>query len=732
MVDRLCDILRWQDHIHPRFLALLWEIVLKHGVDLPEILKAKLLAALRYRLAAHPNRRQVPDTSPLTPSSGAMDPNVTTPDETPPLNVTDYASVMTSTMFRLEALYHSPVRQWARSQAMATFHPQNPIEQQWGRLLLMALFNAPPNGAHDVVTQPRSSDPDDSAVSWRLIFTLAALEKVLGSGFPSPELRSQHMGQLNHIIHDLWNIWTSGSGHHPDFIHRAVLVSFLRFAGALRDSSLKDDCFRHCTSQHLWTASDSDLHNASSQVKQVMVEYLFTSILCGHRNWIALVSDVDRSLPQYRSEIAMMLTQRLTEHDVDLACRFFMLCKEAGMTIASLDILSLGTALASRGLSRLVVDFLQDARLSQPHARELTIAVLRDVATHRTQRVAAELAGTLANAVLHVFPSTSPPPRSLQRIIQRALHVMAESGQPSKAVAITRNICQSSPGYLGSRFVSAFIRQLLRMRQYRLATRIHITLQTLDPNHAAKLRRVLVVALAGSDASSLARNLNRYQVGHSKIERGIRALDCRLKTPSAALSLKAVAILTRPPWDNHGLRLAAQILVRARRLAAAKKLFARTRDQLDSETRTTIGNIILHGASLRTSRQSRQRMRTVLDTLSHLKGHGFVPDKVTANIMLKAILRWNNAIDAPKMRAIFNKMVELGHLPVGKVLDDGVSSMPPASEPTSKQPPADDAAFRRHIRPLYRIFIKAFYLRGDIRAARTVVGCFKAAQNQRR
>jgi hypothetical protein len=64
----------------------------------------------------------------------------------------------------------------------------------------------------------------------------------------------------------------------------------------------------------------------------------------------------------------------------------------------------------------------------------------------------------------------------------------------------------------------------------------------------------------------------------------------------------------------------------------------------------------------------------MLDMLSQLKKYGFVPDKVTTNIMLKVILRWDNAIDGLKLQAMFNNMVGGGHLPLAKALNDGMVS----------------------------------------------------------
>jgi hypothetical protein len=118
---------------------------------------------------------------------------------------------------------------------------------------------------------------------------------------------------------------------------------------------------------------------------------------------------------------------------------------------------------------------------------------------------------------------------------------------------------------------------MLRMWQYRLAIRVYFTLQVVDQSQDAKLCPVLVLTLAGSNASSLARKLNRYPGQWSKIERSMHVLDYQMKSPSVVMSLKAVTILTHQSLDRPSICLAAQNLVHAQCLAAAKLSLGRRR-----------------------------------------------------------------------------------------------------------------------------------------------------------
>jgi len=94
---------------------------------------------------------------------------------------------------------------------------------------------------------------------------------------------------------------------------------------------------------------------------------------------------------------------------------------------------------------------------------------------------------------------------------------------------------------------------------------------------------------------------------------------------------------------------------------------------------------------------------------------------------MKAILRWRLVIDSPKMKALFDHMVRCGYPASARWCETGgvPFSTPPSAETfnIAKLPCA--ISFERHVRPLYKMFIKAFYVRHDIRAARTVVGILK-------
>jgi hypothetical protein len=745
LVDRFCDLLHWYDDIHPRFLALLWEIVLKYGEEVPVTAKAKLLSALRQRLATFDKKIQESTllSSSLESGGETSCSNMADADGSAhaPLVITDVAAMLTSVIFR--ATWASPqqsVYRWLINQGLGTFAPGGPIEVQWSHLVLMASFNAPSNSGEDHlgIVPPSSSFVFEECMNWRAVFTLSTLEKAFGHRTASPATQAQDANRIRETIRGLWPIWSVAAAkqHHPVVI-RAIVASFLRLSGLVGDVSLKDACLQFCSSHHLWLADHlSDLE--ISQTKHLMAEYMFASVLCGQKDWPGLFSSLDSLVLQWRSDIAMMLIMRLLKHDVVVAHQAFAFCDQVeDIQITSPVLLSLSMCLAKQNLLDLAIPLLRDTRLSPCHHQALTAAVLCALLRKRTGCSNPKLTAILADSLQRSYKTSLLPP-TLQKPMQHVLLIMAKSDHPSKAVAIIKGIHDRSPSYFSPRFYALFLRQLVKLGQFRLAAHVYMLLEGTYPNKLGQWRDEIILGLVKRGASTLARQVNssaRDQMGRSQMELSARALAFQLRKPSRARALKAVAILTRSPMDGPSIRLAVQILVRVQRPLAARKLFERTKNELDSQTRTAIGNIILHGALLRPSVRNRQQVRKVLHTLGSLvKQHGFVPDQVTANILLKAMLRWSTRVDSGKLRALFGSLVKVGYLPGDRSTGGGLSSRGPFSLPDGIQLPGlpGDASFEKHVRPLYKMFIKAFQLRDDVDAATTVTGYLQAEESTAR
>lgn len=170
------------------------------------------------------------------------------------------------------------------------------------------------------------------------------------------------------------------------------------------------------------------------------------------------------------------------------------------------------------------------------------------------------------------------------------------------------------------------------------------------------------------------------------------------------------------------------------RIYAARKLYAKCRTGLDVKTSTTIGNIILHGPITGSKLRNGRLVRNILRMKDRLIADcGFVPDRATTNILLKAMLRWNSVFDARRVRQLFDTMIREGY-PVSDHWRRQPHNVPfntftPRTEGFGI-PVSATINFYRHTQPMYKMFIKAFYLRKDVAAAKTVVGILKEVQTQ--
>ena len=112
-----------------------------------------------------------------------------------------------------------------------------------------------------------------------------------------------------------------------------------------------------------------------------------------------------------------------------------------------------------------------------------------------------------------------------------------------------------------------------------------------------------------------------------------------------------------------------------------------------------------------------------------MKKYAFVPDRVTVNTLVKAYMQWTAGLTHEHLRALFDHFVRIGYPTGGAVAQGGVPFGTVEGPPPVYLPEVDSPlSFAKHVRPLYKMFIKAFYRRGDVGAVRVVVRILKAAE----
>ena len=471
-------------------------------------------------------------------------------------------------------------------------------------------------------------------------------------------------------------------------------------------------------------------HNGNRVFLPLVVEDIVLSVRCGVMNRDNVFSHIHHLLPRLKSDTIMASMARLIVHDAELAYQLYDLCNhDEHIQIDDSSIFALAISLASQGLVKLAIPFLSDPRLSQYHVQELIHAVILSLTRNRDQYVDTRLLTNLGDAMLLSF-KTSPPSLVSRSLIERTVFLIAVSGDVSNAIAIIDVVHKSSPSYFTATFLRRFLRQIASQRHFRLAIRLFTLVAVSHPEHAVQWRRSLILDLARGGASALVHKLGQSVTScPSGIESLARVADFRLGSPPQALEVMSIAM--KHPSDGPTIQFAMQILIQAKRFLEAKRLFDQTQHNLDKKTQTILGNMILHTAFFQPSLRNGRQVRNILMTLDHLvKKYDFVPDRVTANTLLKAILRWNSELDCSKLRALFDYIVNLDY-PGCSLLRDGelpfnTSGALPPDLNFSNLPPF--ISFGRHVRPMYKMFIKAFFVRGDKLSARTVIGILHAAE----
>lgn len=182
--------------------------------------------------------------------------------------------------------------------------------------------------------------------------------------------------------------------------------------------------------------------------------------------------------------------------------------------------------------------------------------------------------------------------------------------------------------------------------------------------------------------------------------------------------------------DNHPQRsaafaLAIRVLLAMRGEKKLMKPLRRLRRRLSSWERTAIGNILLRHWVDRRDRRVRNdgNIAASLETLKTTLE--FTPDRVTLNILVGRALRRSSC----PTRALLDELVRHGYpAPHEPLFDIPLRGRPLQVFTMLDGMKSKKMSFTRHVRPLYKTFIRAMARKGDAEGMRIVVGALKYAQ----
>ena len=726
--EGMCELLGWSYVLqHPRLLAILWRIILRSGFDLSLTSKEALLTVATKRLWR--NAKQLP-------KDGVVQDTIYLPGiyVSGTIGLTDALTTVIFSPFPPNEESKLDIYKWALSEALTVFALHEPLVRRWNSLVLLALYNTAPAGDSanaGTIIKGRRHYSKTAHLDWDVICVLATIQKSFSRIGPPGRFDKPLNRNVENVGQTLWAKW-SESTNRPKSVSRAVAISFFRLAAIAKDATLTAAVEQHCILSQLWNG-DSDSAEAA-HITSLMVEYIWASFSCGTGSLECIISELHDSFqgPLWQSMIGHIFST-LSQRDIRLASELYSLVHDT-TSLPMGTIHALAMSLAQQGLVNVTLPFFREPRISHSQTQELLGAVLVALAKRQHAILHSDVA-TVVSDVMHSSYSISPPAPKYRAIIQYALPVLASSHHAAKAGDIFELIYSASQTFFSRPFILRFLPVLIKHRQFSSATRILTLLAKFPSRGMGALRKTALLGLSRGGAARLAMRANnvtwrwRNQDILVRLAYGVRF---RTNSPSPELTLKNSSVQEKYVSDGPAVQFAMRILVRAGRILAAKRLFFRTRELLDPPVRTSLGNVILDGYTCQLHTQNGRHMRKVLLVYESLIQEGnLVPDRVTVNTMLKAILRWRQGMDSVNLRALFDHMVRNGYpggegLRSGQVPFDSIIS----THHVFRLPPLESSiVFERHVRPMLKMFIKAFHVRGDVAAASRVIGILKSEEN---
>ncbi|KAJ7284889.1 hypothetical protein C8J57DRAFT_1119879 [Mycena rebaudengoi] len=732
LVEHLCKSLDLYANPHHRFTDLLWRVILTHGGDLDPTLKARFLSTLWTRLTTYPD---VLNTRMPKPTRYAFD-TISMHHIRLGVTTSQLCSAFTSALFpHFSVLVPPEVWKWAARQTKAVFSPENPLETRWTNLVLLSLYAAPPKlsnvGGAAGVTLDNSTD--DASTAWRIVFAVSMFERTIGHGTVSDDPADP----VRLAVRRLWRMWKDTDVDAPSLVQRVVVGAFLRLATKTGDAPLMEGCRRYCVAHTLWGSRQGGTRLDVAQTTEMLVDYVFAALYTSSHPREDLWPAIFAALPpnarrvRWHQLVANALFREFLPRDWEIARELYVHCQEFDIRIFTDSVHALSLILADR-LPHDALQFLGNKWFSLDQLEELLDRILRTLRRERHAFRDVKLADALVPALVKLYKGTNRIPRTRTKFsIRYALNVLAESDHSLASIKLLRIVHRRQPTFFSIHYFLRMMRALVNRQQPNHAVELLELVRDFPPLASENFRRKLTFRLVRKGAFTLANIAYRFNgvlgVRRTTRESLVRAVRFRLNAAPIWMAERVLQILTRRPRHVPTLKLAMMILVRAGRFQAARHLLARAHLWLDADTLTWLGNTILNAAIMVRKPKYGTLVRHILNVRDYLvRWYDFRQDRITINILLKALLRWKTYMDAPKIRALFDHMVRSGYpagahwrkeggVPFGSKFSSTGNSINTMNLPAF-------VSFDRHVRPMYRMFIKALHLQEDRRGARTIVG----------
>ncbi|KIJ14252.1 hypothetical protein PAXINDRAFT_169866 [Paxillus involutus ATCC 200175] len=716
----LSFVLRTHPMCHPRLLDVLYRLVIQHGAVLSARSQDAIVSALWTRACRTDLKpRLFFDNG--QPREGSDNCLVL-------LDATALARTLSTTL--LGSPYHLPT---SMNNLFPVFSPADTLPRRWTALILLSLFNASVTSYPNEVPTSSGRPIPLAASCWQVIFGLATVEKVLQQQSLSPLGSSSVPTQsILETAHTLYQRWLSVM--EARLVSRevacAISASFFRLASVVADASFLDAC------RVLYDLT-SGFEGPKTLVDNTMTAHYIAATLRVHGvrpdAVFRVLERFSSDLEQQPQVLAIAVTV-LAAIDPPVARALYTIAHRTGREPGPEATHTLALSLARYGALEQTVGFFNDNRFSLNQRETLIIAIARRLWKDKPTRHLSSIFEPVANELLALYRSHHPPGH-FRGHLELLLIVLCQHGKARQAIRVVSFIAQGSLVYFRPRFYVRLCFVLLRRRQLAIAARLVATLTATNPKVARLLNPVVQRTAIRARKSRVSQRTRIHSTSspNNYLARVLGPNGSLNKVVRGPVSLRLSSFLRRSTYAGPWLERAIQELVNSRRVLAAEHVFARVSPMVLSKRCTALGNILLHGVSWQPLPRNGRRVRKILALLDELiKIHGFQPDRVTVNIVLKVMLSWRSMFDSRPLRALFDQFVRGGY-PAAKYSPQH----PPFGTPPmqwsnslslSKLPPF--ISFEKHSRPLFKMFIKAFYLRNDVEAARKVVGILKEEEHR--
>lgn len=728
--------MRWPGPCHPRLLELLWKVVLGPEDKVSSKTMGLMLSVVKKRMRKVAGRvggkSSTIRKARVVGSGGDVSRAMETPELLQPEGL---AALLRDHIFSSPLDVVDPELQgWIKDTICSTLClDQGDRTYAFSHLVLMGTVasSSPPTSLSPKfpnINLPMKTN--DFSTDFRVLHILAILERIASGkkGRDFGQLYEDNSEKINSVLMSLWESWVSSSLSRPKRVSSTIVASFVYLAGRTNNPSLMKLC------GELYLSEDT----LSPHSYSVWVEYVLALVGIGSTSeGVLRVLD---AIPEYRSRVTTEVLRRIALGDSAFAHDLFLQTKQTGIQVPDDTVLELVAALIRDGHLNLVVSFLE--RPTSKARRLQTLTMLCQAIPHHPEYISSsEVAGRIASAIMDLSPATirkQCPRRPLKITLQN----IARAEQVSSAIAAHLHITSRHPRWFPPSCYTPLLQYALKQRRFKDAFRLFENANMTYPKISGFWCRLLIQQFSRAGASKLAQKLMKYLKPGEKRNPSIavaRHMGFQELKPSRVGTIRLPSFLSSPRRnqniDVNDPRHILQLLTRAGRHSAAIKLFGRIRQEYSPGIQTALGNIILNASLRRSPRYGHGRMRQALSTLKLLiSKHDFKPDRISVNILIKAILLWKQEVDWYVVRALFDRMVRGGY-PMGGIV--GLGEVPFGTEDGEMVlggvvlPKLDSRVdFRRHVRPLYRMFVKALFLRGDEVGARRVVGILKLVETE--